>query len=76
MMDGPIGKIILFWIYIVGALFFARVLGFVGDTKATVIFLIACAIVYVVWVVGRSMAKRRREEQEYAAAPRKGKKGR
>lgn len=73
MLDGPIGKIILFWVYIIGALFFARVLGFVDDTKTTVIFLIACAIIYVVWVTGRTMAKRRREEQEYAASPRKGK---
>lgn len=76
MFDGPIGKIILFWIFMIGALFFARILGFEGDTKTTVIFLIACALIYVVWVIGRVMAKKRREEQEYNAtyAPKKGKK--
>ena len=63
MLDGPIGKIILFWIFMIGAMFFARVLGFTGDTRTTVIYMIACAIVYVVWVVARAMAKRRRERQ-------------
>ena len=43
MFDGPIGKIILFWVFMLGAMFFARVLGFTGDTKTTVIYLIACA---------------------------------
>ncbi len=60
MLDGPIGKIILFWIFMIGALFFARILGFSGDTKTTVIFLIACAIIYVVWIVARELGKRRR----------------
>lgn len=75
MFDGPIGKIILFWIFMIGALFFARILGFEGDTKTTVIFLIACALIYVVWVIGRVMAKRRREEQEYSQAYAPKKKG-
>lgn len=74
MFDGPIGKIILFWIFMIGALFFARILGFEGDTKTTVMFLIACALIYVVWVVGRMMAVRRRENEEYSGpAPKKGK---
>ena len=68
MFDGPIGKIILFWIFMIGALFFARILGFEGDTKTTVIFLIACALIYVVWVAGRVMAKKRREEQEFTGS--------
>lgn len=61
MFDGVIGKIILFWVFILGAMFFARVLGLTDDTRTTVIYLIACALIYVVWVVGRTMAKRRRE---------------
>ena len=61
MFDGVIGKIILFWVFMIGAMFFSRVLGFTGDTRTTVIYLIACALIYVVWVVGRTMAKRRRE---------------
>ncbi len=61
MFDGIIGKIILFWVFMIGAVFFARAFGFTGDTKTTVIFLIACALIYVVWVIGRVMAKRRKE---------------
>jgi len=67
MLDGPIGKIIFFWIFMIGAAFVGRLLGFGSDSRTMVIFLIACAIIYVVWVVGRMMAKRRREEQEYSA---------
>ena len=74
MFDGPIGKIILFWIFMIGAMFFARILGFEGDKKQTVMFLIACALIYVVWVVGRMMAARRRENEEYTGpVPKKGK---
>ena len=75
MFDGPIGKIILFWVFMVGAMFFARLLGLTGDTKSTIIFMIACALVYVVWVAGRVMAKKRREEQDYLSSPRRGKGG-
>lgn len=72
MFDGPIGKIIMFWVFMIGAAFFGRLFGLLSNTKTAVIFLLACAIVYVVWAAGRSMAKRRREEQEYSApAPRK-----
>lgn len=61
MFDGVLGKIIFFWVFMIGAMFFARFLGFTDDTKTTVIYLIACALVYVVWVAARTMAKRRRE---------------
>lgn len=61
MFEGVIGKFILFWIFMIGAAFFSKLLGFTGDTKSTVIFLVACALVYVVWVGARSMAKRKRD---------------
>lgn len=64
MFDGPIGKIILFWVFMLGAMFFAKVLNLTSDTRSTVIYLIACAIIYVVWVIGRTMAKRKREREE------------
>ena len=72
MFDGPIGKIILFWMFMLGAMFFAWILGLTGDTRSTVIYMIACALVYVVWVVGRIMAAKRREEQDYMSNPRRG----
>jgi len=47
-----------------GAMFFARVLNLTGNTRSTVIYLIACAVIYVVWAVGRTLAKRKRERDE------------
>ncbi len=64
MFDGVIGKIIMFWIFMIGALFFAKILGLTGDTKTMVIFLVACALVYVVWAVARTLGKRKREREE------------
>jgi hypothetical protein len=63
MFDGVIGKIILFWIFMLGASFFGKFLGFTGDTRTMVMYLIACAIAYVVWVGARALAKKRREER-------------
>ena len=62
MFEGVIGKIILFWIFMIGAMFFAKILGFTGDTRSSVIFFAACALVYIVWVGGRALAARRREK--------------
>ena len=64
MFDGPIGKIILFWVFMIGAVFIAKVLGFAQDTKTMVIYLVACAIAYIVFAVGRVMARRRKERNE------------
>ena len=60
MFDGVIGKIIFFWVFMIGAMFFARLLGITDDTRTTVIYLIACALIYVVWVGARALGKRRR----------------
>ena len=60
MFDGIIGKIILFWIFMLGVGFFAKLLGITGDHKTMTIYFIACAIAYIVWVVARTMAKNRR----------------
>ncbi|MCQ2545082.1 MAG: hypothetical protein MJ144_01455 [Clostridia bacterium] len=59
-----IGKFIYFWAFIIGVIIFGKVFGFMNDTKTTVIILIASAIVYVVWIVGRNKASQRREAQE------------
>lgn len=64
MFDGVIGKIIMFWIFMIGAAFFAKIFGFTGDTKTTVMFFIACALVYVIWVAAKALGKRRRERKE------------
>lgn len=66
MGNGVIGKILYFWIFIIGALFFAKVLHFVQTDKQLIIFLIAVAIVYIVWNIAREIGKRRRADREWA----------
>lgn len=61
MFDGVIGKIIQFWLFMIGAAFILKLLGYAEDSKTTIIYLLACAAAYVVWVLGRTMARKRRE---------------
>jgi len=67
MGGGIIGKIIYFWAFIIGVIIFGKIFGYMNDTKTAIIVLIAAAVVYIVWTVGRTMAARRREEQEWQA---------
>ena len=67
MGGGVISKIIYFWAFITGVIIFGKIFGFMNDTKTSVIILIAAALVYIVWTVGRTMAVRRREEQQWQA---------
>ena len=81
MNGGIIGTIIYFWAFIIGVIIFGKIFGYMNDTKTAVIVLIAAAIVFIVWTVGRKMAARRREEKEGEAeqarlAQKKGKKRR
>ena len=67
MDGGIIGKIIYFWAFMIGVIIFGKLFGFMNDTKTTIMILVAAALVYIVWTVGRSLAARRREEQEWQA---------
>ena len=64
MDGGIIGKIIYFWAFMIGVIIFGKLFGFMDDTKTTIIILVAAALVFIVWTLGRSLAARRREEQE------------
>ena len=67
MTGGVIGKIIYFWAFIIGVIIFGKIFGFMNDTKTSIMILVAAALVYVVWTLGRTLAARRREEQEWQA---------
>ena len=67
MSGGVIGKIIYFWAFIIGVIVFGKLLGFMEDTKTSIIILIAAALIYVVWTVGRAKAARRNEEKAWEA---------
>lgn len=60
MGNGIIGKILYFWIFIIGALFVLKFTGYAGDNKTMAIVLGAIALVYVVWNVARSLGKSKR----------------
>ena len=60
-------KFVSFWAFMLGVAIFGRIFGFLNDTRQSVIILIAAALIFVVWELGRSKAKRRKEEQEYEA---------
>ena len=64
MGNGIIGKILYFWIFILGGLFIARILGFAEDGPKIIIFCIALALVYVVWNVARALGRKNAAEKQ------------
>ncbi len=76
MENGVIGKFISFWAFMLGVVIFGRLFGFMNETKQSIFILLGAAIIFIVWTVGRSKAKQRREEREYEErkkVPQKGK---
>ena len=72
MGNGIIGKILFFWVFIIGGMFIASATGAIdtANWKSVVPFIIALAIIYIVWNVFRAKGKKRREAKEAAnAAP-------
>lgn len=67
MGNGIIGKILYYWIFIIGALIFAKVFNFIHSDKQVIIFLIAVSVVYIVWTVFRAKGKRRNEQRQAEA---------
>ena len=68
MGNGIIGKFLYYWIFIIGALVFAKVLNLFHSDKQLIWFLRAVSIVYIIWTVFRSLGNRKREEKKAAAA--------
>ena len=62
-----ISKLIYFWAFIIGVIVFGKIFGYMNDTKTAIIVLIAAAIAYIIWTVGRSKGKQRREEKAWEA---------
>lgn len=65
MDNGILMKFITFWAFMIGVAVFGKIFGFLNDTRQAAIILVAAALIFVVWEVGRSKARQRREEQEY-----------
>lgn len=65
MDNGILMKFITFWAFMIGVAVFGKIFGFLNDTRQAAIILVAAALIFVVWELGRSKARQRREEQEY-----------
>lgn len=63
MGNGIIGKILYFWIFMIGGLFILKVTGFDADNKTMAVVLGAIAIVYIVWNVFRELGKKKKAEK-------------
>lgn len=63
MGNGIIGKILYFWVFILGGLFFARIFGFSGDDRSVITLCLALAAAYIVFQVARAMGRKKRAEQ-------------
>lgn len=67
MSGDIIGKLIYFWAFMIGVVVFGKIFGYMNDTKTAITVFIAASLVYIVWTVGRSKAKRRSEEKAWEA---------
>lgn len=74
MGNGIIGKILYFWIFMIGGLFILKFTGYSSDNRTTAIVLIAIALVYIVWNVFRELGKKKKAEKAavYTQPVRKG----
>ncbi len=67
MKSNIISKFIYFWIFILGGIFVAWIMGFLKDNTRFIIFIVAIALVYVVFQVARALGQRKRGGADYAA---------
>lgn len=70
MGDGIIAKFIYFWIFLIGGLFMARLLGIADTASNMAVLSLSLAFVYVGWNLLRSKGKKkaaRREAEKQAA---------
>ena len=65
MMDGVIGKLIMFWAFMLGVAVFGKVFGFFDSTSQAIFIFIGAALIFLIWTIGRAKAQQRREEREY-----------
>lgn len=64
MGNGIIGKILYFWIFVLGGCFVAKVLGFADNDRSMIVFFVALALFYIVWNVARSLGRKKKENSD------------
>ena len=60
MGNGIIGKILYFWVFIIGGLFLAKVFGMAEDDRTTIMICIGLALVYIVFQVFKFLGRDKR----------------
>ena len=63
MGNGIIGKILYFWVFIIGGLFFAKVFGMAEDDRTNIMICIGLALVYIVFQVFKFLGRDKRAER-------------
>ena len=62
-----IGKIIYFWVFMIGVIVIGKLTGLMEDGRTTIIICLATAGVYIGWNVFRRLGRRKREERQWQA---------
>ena len=62
-----IGKIIYFWVFMIGVIVIGKLTGLMEDGRTTIIICLATAGVYIGWNVFRSLGRRKSEERQWQA---------
>ena len=62
-----IGKIIYFWVFMIGVIVIGKLTGLMEDGRTTIIICLATAGVYIGWNVFRSLGRRKRVERQWQA---------
>ncbi len=63
MGNGILGKVLYFWIFIIGGMFFARVFGVANDDRTTIMLCIGLALIYIVFQVFKYLGRNKRAER-------------
>lgn len=66
MGNGIIGKILYFWMFMIGGVIVLAITGNLKDDRTVIILLLAIALVYIVWNVFRELGKKRKAEKAAA----------
>lgn len=59
-----LGKVIYYWIFIIGGMFISRLFGMPQDAKTTIVFLVILTCFYWGLAFLRASGKKRRERKE------------
>lgn len=66
MGNGIIGKILYFWMFMIGGIVVLAITGNLNNNKTVIVLLVAIALVYIIWNVFRELGKKKKAEKAAA----------